>query len=128
MLRWDAPALQRSVSGYAKALEQRLERPVLNPCLDMKAWAASDYRTLSPATEAFVHEYSPPGRLVIRTDSTTTMRRTVPSRLEREAERYDGSLLAKVRVLKRRLASVFGSLVIIRRHLEHLLGFPTLGK
>jgi hypothetical protein len=128
MLRWNTPALQRRVNGYAKALEQSLERPVLNPCLDMKAWAASDYRTLSPATEAFVREYRPPGRLVIRNDSTTTMRYRVPSRLEREAKRYDRSLLAKVRVLKRRLASAFGGLVIIRRHLERMLGFPTLGK
>jgi hypothetical protein len=93
-----------------------------------REWAASGYRTLSPATEAFVRQYRPPGRLVIRNDSTTTMRRRVPSRLEREAERYDGSLLAKVRVLKRRLASAFGGLVIIRRHLEHVLGFPRLGK
>lgn len=128
MLRWNTSALQRRVNGYAKELEQRLERPVLNPCLDMKAWAASDYRTLSPATEAFAREYRPAGGLVIRNDSTTTIRRRVPSRLEREAERYDRSLLAKVRVLKRRLASAFGGLVIIRRHLEHMLGFPTLGK
>jgi hypothetical protein len=125
-LRWNTPTVRRRVNGYAKALEQRFAQPVPNPCLDMKAWAASGYRTLSAATRAFLHEYQPPRRLVITDGSTPTIRHMYTSWLEREAGRYDRVLLVKVRALKRRLASALKSLVIINRHLERILGFPVL--
>lgn len=122
-LRWDAPTIGRRVDGYAKALEQRYEQPVPNPCLDMKAWAASGYRTLSAETEAFLRAYKPPRRLVIRGGSTPAMRRMSTSRLQREAERYDESLLINIRIFRRNLALSLGSLVVVRTQLERKLGF-----
>jgi hypothetical protein len=126
MLRWDAPTIRRRVDGYAKALEQRYKQRVPDPCLDMKAWAASGYRTLSTTTKAYLREYKPPQRLVIRSGSAPTIRRM--TRLQREAERYDKSLLIKIRALKRKWALSLGSLAIIDKQLERKLGFPTLRK
>lgn len=123
MLRWHTPTIRRRVDGYAKALEQRYELRVPNPCRDMKAWAASGYRTLSAATKAFLREYKPPRRLVIRGGSTPTKRRVPLTRLQREAELYDKSVLIEIRVLRRKLASALGSLVIVSGHLERTLGF-----
>jgi hypothetical protein len=82
--------------------------------------------TLSAQTEAFLREYKPPSRLVIRDGPAPMIRRMSTSRLEREAERYDRFLLVKIRILKRRLASGLKSLVIINGRLERILGFPVL--
>jgi hypothetical protein len=92
----------------------------------MKAWAASGYWTLSAATKAFLRDYRPPRRLVIRDGSPPTIRRMSTNRLRREAERYDKSVLIEICVVKRRLALALGGLVMVDRQLERKLGFPTL--
>jgi hypothetical protein len=125
MLPWNAPTIRRRVDGYAKALEQRYQQQVPNPCPDMKAWVASGYQTLSSATRIFLRVYKPPRRLVITGGSTPKIRRMSSTRLQREAERYDKSLLIEIRVLKRKLDIAFGSLVVIHRQLERELGFTT---
>ena len=124
MLKWATPGLRRRVDSYATGLEQRYRQRIPDPCVDMKAWAASGYRVLSAATRAFLREYRPPRRLVISGGSTPKTRSTSAVRLQGEAKRYDSHLLFKVRVLKRRVALALGSLVVTDRHLESALGFP----
>jgi hypothetical protein len=125
-LRWNAPTLRQRVVAYATALEERFHQRALNPCSDMEAWASSGYRTLSVATQAFLREYRSPTRLVITDGTTPTMRRISSNRLEREAQRYDPSLLFKVRALGYRSTLALGGLAKIDRHWERELGFPVL--
>ena len=51
-LRWTDPVLTALTHLSAEALEAALARSVPPVCSDMKAWVASDYRTLSPSSKA----------------------------------------------------------------------------
>ncbi len=51
-LRWTDPVLTAFTHLAAESLEAALGRPVPPVCSDMKAWVASDYRTLSPGSKA----------------------------------------------------------------------------
>ncbi len=125
-LRWDTPSLRRRVDAYATALERRVTQRVPNACSDMRAWAASGYRTLSAASRTFLDEYKPPRRLVIYGGAPPTMRRTPATRLRLESRRYDRPVLVKIRLVRRRIASALNRLVGIDKHWERKLGFPVL--
>lgn len=125
-LRWSTPTLQRHLDGYAIALEHRFKQSIPDSCFDMKAWAASGYRTLSAATRAFLHEYNPPRRLVISGGSRPKMRHTFVALLQRESERYDAPVLLKIYIVERRIALALDGLVVVDRNLERKLGFPVL--
>jgi hypothetical protein len=127
-LRWSSPSVRRQVNGYVMALERRLEQHVPSPCPQMKAWAASGYRAIPPATAAFLREYEPARRLVIRDGPPPARRHMSISPLQREAERHDRSVLLEIRAAKRRLASALGSLASVSTDLERTLGFPTPAK
>jgi hypothetical protein len=51
-LRWSDPVLTQLVDAEASEVEERVAVAIPDVCADMKAWAASGYKTLSPATLA----------------------------------------------------------------------------
>lgn len=81
-LRWGDPAVARSVQAEISILKIVLEPgPAMAVCADMRAWVASGYRTLSPATIAF--EAAQEGKLgAISTAG--------PINPERALRRYEG--------------------------------------
>jgi hypothetical protein len=52
-LSWSDPAVANLVHERIAKLEERLGQALPGVCADMRAWVASGYRTLSPATKAF---------------------------------------------------------------------------
>lgn len=53
-LQWSSPALTAAVHARAAAEQEALEEPSLNVCTDMRAWVASDYKTLPTGTAEFL--------------------------------------------------------------------------
>jgi hypothetical protein len=124
-LRWSMPSMRRRMKVYVDALERRFEQRTPKLCRDMKAWAASGYRTLAPETRAFVREYSPPRRLMIKGNATPKVRRVPCIPFELEAKRYDRPLVRQVCVLEGKVSSSFDGLDVISQRLERELGFPS---
>jgi len=52
-LSWSDPRVAPLVGRYAGYLKERATLPAPNVCADMKAWAASGYHVLSPASRTF---------------------------------------------------------------------------
>jgi hypothetical protein len=63
-LHWSRPAITRGARAYAALMAGEAEGPPLDVCADMRAWAASGYKTLSPATQAFVARTSALGAVL----------------------------------------------------------------
>jgi hypothetical protein len=62
-LRWSDPAINKGVQNYLALVESLpTPKPAPNVCADMRAWVASGYRSLSPATRALqaAQEAEPP--------------------------------------------------------------------
>jgi hypothetical protein len=53
-LRWHSAAINRGVRAYAAVLALPEEAGALDVCADMRAWVASGYKLLSPASKAFI--------------------------------------------------------------------------
>ena len=68
-LRWSNPALTLIEHEVAAEREQQAQEAPLNVCADMRAWARSGYKTLSPATKTFAEHPAALGLLrLIRRD------------------------------------------------------------
>ena len=52
-LSWSDPAVGGLVHEQLAELQEKLGRPLPDVCADMRAWVASGYRTLSPATKEY---------------------------------------------------------------------------
>jgi hypothetical protein len=55
-LQWSDPTVTHFVQADAVLEEQGLQHEAPAVCADMRAWVASGYRTLSPATKTFIRE------------------------------------------------------------------------
>ena len=53
VLSWSDPRIASLVGRYVDYVKERATLPAPNVCADMKAWAASGYHVLSPASRAF---------------------------------------------------------------------------
>lgn len=58
-LSWSNPKITKLVQQSAAGLKQLTALALPAVCADMRAWVASDYRTLSPATKQFLSEFVP---------------------------------------------------------------------
>jgi hypothetical protein len=58
-LHWSSASLTRAVSDYAGKLKTLLSLPTPDLCADVRAWAASGYRTLPADTVAFDAKFMP---------------------------------------------------------------------
>ncbi len=58
-LRWSSGAVTRAVTGYASSLRKLYGLQVPNLCGDVRAWAASGFKSLPPTTIAFDKVFYP---------------------------------------------------------------------
>ncbi len=58
-LRWSNRSLTRTIQGYAKHVKVLMGLAVPHVCADVKAWAASGFKTLPTATSAFDRVFVP---------------------------------------------------------------------
>jgi hypothetical protein len=107
-LHWSRPAITRGARAYAGLLAGEEEGPPLDVCADMRAWAASAYRTLSPATAAFVARMNAHGAALLSTGAV------VPPQSPQLA-RYEGP---QEHALMRRLLSLSHSHVGLLSRLQ----------
>jgi hypothetical protein len=61
-LRWSVPQVTAYAHLDAASVQAQLELPVADVCADMRAWAASGFRAVSPQTKAFVARLESPTR------------------------------------------------------------------
>jgi hypothetical protein len=120
-LRWTNVAVDRLVAADVAEIDRALSAPTPAACADMKAWAASGYRTLSAASKAFQHEREAHDQHVIR-GSTIVWSKAPPDPLQREEERYDKPLLLKIQALEREDFNARRDLSPLFRQLQLKLG------
>lgn len=127
LLHWNASRLQRRVTYYAQTLANRFRVSSPELCNDIKAWAASGFRRLSAATNAFLHEYEPRKRLRIRGEAPPPepRRASLPG-VRYELERYDLPMLMRCRLIRHMVSASLDGLKGVAEDLEHKLGFPAL--
>jgi hypothetical protein len=124
-LRWTNVAVDRLVDTDVAELERTLSAPTPNACADMKAWAASGYRTLSAASKAYRRESEVSEQHVtIRGSTRIVQLKAPPDPLEREGERYDEPLLLKIQALGREYSNARRGLGPLFQQLELKLGIP----
>jgi hypothetical protein len=101
-LRWTDVAVDRVVAANVAEIKRRLSASIPSACADMKAWAASGYRTLSAASKVYRREREAQEQQVTIRGGTRIVRLKAPlDPLEREAERYDKPLMLKIEALER---------------------------
>lgn len=124
-LRWSNNTVTALERTGAAALEWQLQSVPPDVCADMKAWVASGYRTLSPATKVLIREQEAVERPLLRLlrehlASLPGVDPLLP---------YEGSqekaLARKVDVLEGDLKSVRKGLARIETGLERTLGLAT---
>ena len=120
-LHWHNAHTRRLVASLARKLTAELNGPVLEVCPDMRAWVAGGYRTLSPATTAFVNRTVP-------TSESGASQEALEAAFARH---YGGALRAQqqrtVRLLARVSAQVLSTLNLVE-HARIVIGLYPLGE
>jgi hypothetical protein len=124
-LRWSNDTVTTLERTGAAALEWQLQSAPPDVCADMRAWVASGYRTLSPATKVLIREREAVERPLLR-----LLREHLASLPGADPlSPYEGSqekaLARKVDVLEGDLKSARKGLARIETGLERTLGLAT---
>jgi hypothetical protein len=122
-LRWSNNAVTALEHAGAGTLEWRVQSAPPAVCADMKAWAASGYKTLSPATKILISEREAVDRPLLR---VLRQRRVSLPGLSDPLLAYEGSrekaLAGKITELEREVESTLTSLGVIEQKLQITLG------
>ena len=118
------PSLDPALAGFARSqvqlVEEGLHAPPPEACADMKAWVASDYRTLSSASRALAMK-DEAAFLSFLEHSSHSVLGVQPPAAEGRADR---DLAAKTAQLELNTAKrIAGAMTSVRRRIEVQLGF-----
>ena len=117
-LHWHDPAFTQLMRYDANSIEEQFRRDTPDACADMKAWVASGYKTLSPASKALVErseaERAQLFRLFAKQPSSNPL-----LRFETPGEK---ALIHKTTQLASQVAKIIGS-TFARTQLDTTLGF-----
>ena len=122
-LRWSSAAVTALEQGQTAILEWELSLPPPAACADMRAWAASGYRTLAPATKSLIAGQQAavqPLRRAVRLEAAD---------LAEPLRRYEGpqarALARKIDALQGESESALASLAGADERLQRALGLPS---
>jgi len=125
-LRWSNNALTALERTGATELEWRVQSAPPAVCADMKAWVASGYRTLSPATKMLIREREAVDRPLLHVFRVLRERSGSVPGLSDPLLPYEGSrekaLAGKIKQLEREAQSTLTSLGVIDTKLQSTLG------
>jgi hypothetical protein len=92
-LKWSNPAVTRSARAYARSLHEMTVLPLPSLCADVRAWVASDFKTVPADTEQFDRHVEAieinelPRRLL--SPYLASADRSLLARVEHEARRFE---------------------------------------
>jgi hypothetical protein len=121
-LHFSDPQLTQSVNNEVPELEQDFDSPAPTVCADMKAWAASGYRTLPQDTTEFVKTEEGTGSTLSLSEASV---RTLIANRESPADR---TLAKRIERLSDKLGRALEALSPTSEHLVAALGLEGLGK
>jgi hypothetical protein len=117
-LRWSDPKLTRQILSEVAELQARAERPIPDVCADMKAWVASGYKTLSPATKEFRAKREEEAKQSQQTVHT----QSIASLLLRYEGPGEKRLISKTQELRKQTASALQGIAVVYQHLSRRIG------
>ncbi|HEX4467723.1 MAG TPA: hypothetical protein VH025_11095, partial [Solirubrobacteraceae bacterium] len=94
-LSWSDPRIAQIVHADAAALEELATATPPDACADMKAWAQSGYRSLSPASRAFAAARAARNERVVPETSLSALLKSYEGPAEFKLERQTAALSAK---------------------------------
>lgn len=124
-LSWSDSRVASIIHERVVELQERIGQALPDVCADMRAWVASGYRTLSPATKEFRAKQEAP-RTAIATvgarHAAPTPRPTLAQLLARYENAADRALIAKAQLLEQSELPRLRSLNSIEERLQRALG------
>ncbi len=115
-LSWSSPAITQLVHRIASERVQALELAPPSVCADMRAWAASGYKTLAPATKQLLAS--------LRAQRAGAPKATLDLLLRASEGPAEKHLEQQVEQLTRQLEETLRTLLSLSTHLQDELGFP----
>lgn len=125
-LRWSDRSVTLLVGELAEYLERTLSSKVPDVCEDIKAWAASGYKTLSPASREFQREDN--GIAHVSVNARSASLSTAQGMLVRYQKRYASGLLVEIEALRPKFTEMQKRLGEIASRLQSELGFKAFGE
>jgi len=120
-LRWSEPAVTQQLMTELRAGEETLRRTVPDVCQDMRAWAASGFKTLPTSTKAWVSERDAHDTVAERSVSRYSVPLT--SVLVRYENAEDKTIITKTKQLTQDYQAAAPPLAGIVESVTKVLGF-----
>jgi hypothetical protein len=125
-LRWSNPRITLLVHVTVELTEEGLDVPALPVCADMKAWVASGYKTLSPASKELASRSEALLKRVFELVALATQinPQPFPKDLTPYENATDRSLASRSEALTARLNKGSETQADVLKHLEATVGLP----
>ena len=128
-LSWSDPTVAILVHERVAELQERLGQALPDVCADMRAWVASGYRTLSPATKEYRAKQEARRAAIVTIAGghlVLAPRPTLEQLLARYENAVDRALIARARRLAQSELSKLRSLESVEERLQRTLGIAPL--
>jgi hypothetical protein len=121
-LQWSDPVITQQLAVELAELEESLDATQPDVCEDMRAWASSGFKTLSPATKTLVRKREEAEHVVATVNGVPTVTPPVSALLMKYENASDRTLEQKTNRLAQGGLAVIRSIVEILARLDGTLG------